>query len=104
MKRPQQQHRPKVQQQPHPPRNQFFPIPRLYKDLLPSLLARNLVQLKAPPHVQNPLPHWYRADRTCEFHRGAPGHDIEQCYSLKDEVQKLIHSKDLSFTDLDPNV
>jgi hypothetical protein len=76
----------------------------LYKDLLPSLLARNLVQLKAPPQVQNPLPHWYRADRTCDFHQGAPGHDIEQCYCLKDEVQKLIQSKDLSFTDLGPNV
>jgi hypothetical protein len=101
---PQHQLRPQAQQQPRPPRNQFPPIPVLYKDLLPSLLARNLVQLKAPPRIQNPLPHWYRADRTCEFHQGAPGHDVEHCICLKEEVQKLIQSKDLSFTDLGPNV
>jgi hypothetical protein len=72
-----------------------------YKDLLPSLLARNLVQLKAPHRMQNPLPPWYRADRTCEFHQGAPEHDIEHCYPLKEEVQKLIQNKELTFTDPD---
>jgi len=71
----------------------------LYGDLLPSLLVRNLVQLRAPPRVPNPLPPWYRADRTCAFHHNAPGHDIEHCFPLKEDVQKLIHSKELTFTD-----
>jgi hypothetical protein len=62
---PQQQQRPPAQQQPRPPRNQFPPIPMLYKDLLPSLLARNLVQTRPQLRMQNPLPAWYRADRTC---------------------------------------
>jgi hypothetical protein len=101
---PQHQQRPQAQQQPRPPRNHFPPIPMLYKDLLPSLLTRNLVQLRPLPRMQNPLPAWYRADHTCEFHQGAPGHDIEHCLALKDEVQKLIQSKELSFTDPDPNV
>ncbi|XP_039688680.1 uncharacterized protein [Medicago truncatula] len=96
---PQQQQQPR---QPRPPRNQFPPIPMMYRDLLPSLLARGLVQIKPRPPVPNPLPHWYRPDLTCEFHQGAPGHDIEHCYPLKDAVQRLIHSKDLSFTDPDP--
>ncbi|XP_039683789.1 uncharacterized protein [Medicago truncatula] len=73
-----------------------------YEALLPSLLARGLVQTLPPPRVQNPLPPWFRADRNCAFHQGAPGHDIEHCYPLKEAVQKLIHNKDLSFTD--PNL
>jgi len=76
----------------------------LYRDLLPFLLARNLVQTRPPPRVLDPLPAWYRADRTYEFHQGAPGHDIEHCYPLKNEVQRLIQSKDLSLTDSDHNV
>ncbi|XP_039683784.1 uncharacterized protein [Medicago truncatula] len=93
---PPQQQQPR---QPRPPRNQFPPIPMLYGDLLPSLLARGLVQVKPRPLVPNPLPHWYRPDLTYEFHQGAPGHDIEHCYPLKDAVQRLIHNKDLSFND-----
>jgi hypothetical protein len=54
--------------------------------------------------MQNPLPAWYRADRTCEFHQGAPGHDVEHCLALKEEVQKLIQSKELTFTNPDPVV
>jgi len=34
----------------------FLLYPMLYGELLPSLLARNLVQLRPPPRVQNPLP------------------------------------------------
>ncbi|XP_024640586.1 uncharacterized protein [Medicago truncatula] len=98
-----QQPRPRAQQQqPRPQRNQFPPIPMTYEALLPSLLARGLVQTLPPPRVQNPLPPWFRADRNCAFHQGAPGHDIEHCYPLKEAVQKLIHNKDLSFTDPNP--
>lgn len=75
-----------------------------YKDLLSSLLARNLVQTRPQPRMQNPLPAWYRADRTCEFHQGAPGHDIEHCRALKEEVQKLINDKELTFANPDPVV
>jgi len=101
---PQPYYPPQAPQQPRPPRNQFPQIPMLYGDLLPSLLARNLVQLRAPPRVPNPIPPWYRADRTCAFHQNASGHDIEHCYPLKEEVLKLIHSKELTFTDPDPVV
>jgi hypothetical protein len=75
-----------------------------YKDLLPSMLERNLVQTRPPPRAPNHIPHWYHPELTCEFHQGAPGHDVEHCYPLKDAVQKLIQSKDLSFTDPDPVV
>jgi len=52
----------------------------------------------------NSLPPWYRPDQNCTFHQGAPGHDTEQCYPLKEEVQKLIENNIWSFEDPDVKV
>ncbi|RHN56353.1 hypothetical protein MtrunA17_Chr5g0428561 [Medicago truncatula] len=54
--------------------------------------------------MPNPLPPWYRPDLNCVFHQGAPGHDTEQCYPLKEEVQKLIENNVWSFDDPDIKV
>jgi hypothetical protein len=70
--------RPSTPQQPfnQPNRTQrtqsFDPIPMKYADLLPALLAKNLVQTKPPPPVPERLPAWYRTDLSCTFHQGAP--------------------------------
>jgi hypothetical protein len=74
-----------------------------YEELLPALIEKNLVQTRAPPSVPAKLPWWYKADRSCAFHQGAPGHDTEHCYVLKSEVQKLIKDNILSFKDQNPN-
>jgi len=42
------------------------------------------------------LPMGYRADLSCAFHQGAPGHDIEQCFAFRTGVQKLIEANTLS--------
>jgi hypothetical protein len=84
--------------------SQFNPIPIKYATLLPILLKKRLVQTRLPPRVPNPLPSWYRVDHTCIFHQGAPGHDTEQCYALRDEVQKLIKDESWSFEDPDIKV
>jgi len=76
---------------------QFDPIPMTYAELLSNLLQENLVKTRAPPRVPNVLPIWYQPDLSCAFHQGAPGHDIEHCLSLKDEVQKLIEADILLF-------
>ena len=75
-----------------------------YGDLLPSFLERNLVQLRAPPAVPITPPWWYKPEARCAFHQGAPGHDIENCFALKMEVQRIINSGILSFQDSNPNV
>ena len=75
-----------------------------YADLLPALLAKNLVQVRTPPRTPDVLPPWFRHDLTCAFHQGAPGHDVENCYVLKNEVQKRVRSNLLSFKDQNPNV
>ncbi|WJX66355.1 ASTRA complex subunit [Trifolium repens] len=102
---PRQQAPPQFAQQNHVQRApQFDLIPMKYAELLPALLEKNLVQTRAPPRIPEILPSWYRSDRSCAFHQGAPGHDVEQCYALKSEVQKLIRTNILSFKDLNPNV
>jgi hypothetical protein len=101
----QQQYQQSYQQQNRAQRTpQFDPIPMKYAELLPALLEKNLVRTRPPPRVPERLPGWYRADLSCAFHQGAPGHDTEHCYALKFEVQKLVQTNVLSFKDLNPNV
>jgi len=75
-----------------------------YLELLPALLQKNFVQTKPPPRMPDVLPPGYRADLTCDFHQGAPGHDIEHCHVVRTEVQNLICAKRLRFTNNDVNI
>jgi len=116
MRPPQQQHQPlrvqlarqKAPQQldtrNHAPKIPVDPIPMRYMDLLPELLRKKLVQTRVPPPVPERLPVGYRADLTCAFHQGAPGHDIGHCFALKKMVQKLIEVGLLFFEDLNPGM
>ncbi|KAI5409895.1 hypothetical protein KIW84_055377 [Lathyrus oleraceus] len=61
----------------------FDPIPMKYAELYPSLVVKNLIQPRNPPQIPEPLPWWFKPDLHCSFHKGAPGHDIENCYPLK---------------------
>jgi len=88
---------PYQQQQPQPQSQQIAPIPVKYANLLPQLLEKNLVQTKAPPPVPARLPAWYRPDLFCDFHQGAPDHDIEHCHAMKNAVQNLIRTNRLTF-------
>ena len=76
-----------------------------YSKLYPSLIQRGLVVPKGykyPPPT--PLPTWYNIHKHCDFHEGAPGHDLDNCYALKMKVQELIKADILSFKDTGPNV
>ncbi|KAI5425579.1 hypothetical protein KIW84_031404 [Lathyrus oleraceus] len=73
-------------------------------ELYPSLVLKNSIQPRNPPQIPEPLPWWYTPELHCAFHQGAPGHDIEKCYLLKYEVQKLMKSGMVSFVDRAPNV
>ncbi|KAI5421776.1 hypothetical protein KIW84_045275 [Lathyrus oleraceus] len=75
-----------------------------YAELYPSLVLKNLLQPRNPPQIPEPLPWWYKPELRCAFHQVAPGHDIENCYPLKYEVQKLVKSGMVSFEDRAPNV
>ncbi|KAI5396192.1 hypothetical protein KIW84_062407 [Lathyrus oleraceus] len=80
------------------------PIPMSYAELYPSLVLKNLLQPRNSLQIPEPLPWWYKPELCCAFHQGAPGHDIENFYPLKYEVQKLVKSGMVSFEDCAPNV
>lgn len=80
----------------------FDPIPMSYTELYPTLIAKNLVQLRQPPAVPKKLPWGYKTDTSCAFHQNAPGHSLEDCFPLKVEVQKLMRAGILTFKDADP--
>ncbi|KAI5443586.1 hypothetical protein KIW84_012288 [Lathyrus oleraceus] len=75
-----------------------------YAELYPSLVLKNLLQPRNPPQIPEPLPWWYKPELHCAFHQGTPRHDIENCYPLKYEVQKLVKNTMVSFEDRAPNV
>ena len=62
------------------------------------------MQTRTPLTVPKEISWWSKADQLCAFHQGAPGHDIENCSALKDEVRRLMQSGILSFEDSNPNV
>ncbi|XP_050908676.1 uncharacterized protein LOC127122378 [Lathyrus oleraceus] len=72
--------------------------------LFPALLAKNHVYTRSPPPVPKDLPYWYKANQFCAHHQEAPGHNIENYFGLKSNVQRLIKSGILSFKDINPNV
>ncbi|KAI5441032.1 hypothetical protein KIW84_010477 [Lathyrus oleraceus] len=74
-----------------------------YAKLYPSLVLKNLIQPRNPPRISEP-PWWFKPDLHCAFHKGSPGHDIENCYLLKYEVKKIMKSGMVSFEDRAPNV
>lgn len=72
--------------------------------LFPTLIQKNLVQTRTPPAILKELPWWYKPDHHCAFHQGAPGHDIDNYFTLKAKVRRLVQNGILSFEDFGPNV
>ncbi|KAL5167308.1 hypothetical protein HKD37_18G052050 [Glycine soja] len=89
--------------QPYPPQQyppQQYPPQQYHQPQYPQKQQNR----PTPPRTPDVLPPWFRHDLTCAFHQGAPGHDVENCYVLKNEVQKLVRANLLSFKDQNPNV
>ena len=75
-----------------------------YGDLLPSLIANQLVVVTPVKIYQSPFPKWYNPSATCAYHGGTPGHSVEQCMALKHKVQSLIKARWLTFQEDRPNI
>ena len=59
-----------------------FPIEDIFEFIKEDKLLRWPEKLRAPPHKRNKAT-W------CRFHQDH-GHETEQCYALKDEIERLI--------------
>jgi hypothetical protein len=75
-----------------------------YSFLLKKLLDLGLVQLRTlAPLRPDQRPPSYNENAKCEFHSGAPGHNVEDCKAFKHVVQDLVDSKAINFAP-SPNV
>ncbi|KAK2416675.1 hypothetical protein QL285_039056 [Trifolium repens] len=78
-------------------------IPMPYGQILPHLLQKGLVQLKALDPVSPPYPPGFNENARCDYHNGSPGHNIENCRGFKYKVPELIDQKLLTFKEGEPN-
>ena len=73
------------------------PIPVTYTELLPELLARQLVAFSCVLPLKPPFPKSYNPNVHYDYHSRIPGHSTEDCISLKKKVQTLIEIGRINF-------
>nr|QHR88563.1 hypothetical protein Q903MT_gene2577 [Picea sitchensis] len=74
--------------------------------LLPQLIAGNLLTPIPPRPLTDPLPKNHNPNARCEYHTGMIGHWTDRCSNLKHRVQDLIAKELLKFevSEDNPNV
>ncbi|XP_050901997.1 uncharacterized protein LOC127109180 [Lathyrus oleraceus] len=95
---------PPRQFKPRPPRRQLDPLPVPYSQIFPYLQKEGLLTLRELKLAVFPYPPGYDANAHCEFHIGAPGHTLENCFTFQNQVHDLIEEKVVSFTPRRQNV
>ncbi|PKI78506.1 hypothetical protein CRG98_001146 [Punica granatum] len=74
---------------------QFTPLLVPLSHIYRQLLASNKIRPEALNLNFNPANHGQSL--SCEFHQGAPGHTLNNCWRLREKIQKMIDNKELSF-------
>ncbi|XP_039166839.1 uncharacterized protein LOC120292628 [Eucalyptus grandis] len=86
-----------------PFRKEFSPLPRPLSKLLPMLLEKRMVAKEVPR--DNPTRFaGFDVTKTCEYHMGEMGHDVDSCNVLRYKVQQLLDKNILTFKEAQPNV
>jgi hypothetical protein len=65
------------------------------------VVSGHLNPIPARP-LPNQLPPTHRPDTKCAYHSGQIGHDIENCWTLRNRVQDLIDSQTISLEEARP--
>ncbi|KAL3722177.1 hypothetical protein ACJRO7_034530 [Eucalyptus globulus] len=86
-----------------PFRKGFSPLPRPLSKLLPMLLEKRMVA-KEVPRDNPPRFAGFDITKTCEYHMGERGHDVDNCHMLRYKVEQLLDKKILTFREAQPNV
>ena len=65
---------------------------------LQHMLKMKLITLRDPhPNPENSSPN-YNPNAICVYHSDSPGHDMNDCWALKNNIQDLINEGVLEFT------
>ena len=79
-------------------KNKFTPLGESY-----SIFFQNLRKIGAieciPPHRLNQNAPGFQDNERCEYHSGAPGHNTDNCRTLKGAIEKLIKQGTVVVTD-----
>ena len=64
---------------------------------LQHLLKMNLVMLREPHPAPDTSSPNFNPNARCAFHSNCPGHDTNNCWALKHQIQDLIDAKEVEF-------
>ncbi|XP_039166819.1 uncharacterized protein LOC104443135 [Eucalyptus grandis] len=81
----------------------FFSTRVHLSKLLPMLLEKEDGR-KGSTKGQSPRFAGFDMNKTCEYHMGERGHDVDDCNVLRYKVQQLLDKKILTFKEAQPNV
>ena len=79
------------------PKRVFDIVPMTYGQLFSQLLKLSLVEPKPLKHVIPPCSMDSNPNVQCDYHAGALGHSIEDCWAFKENVQDLLDAKAINF-------
>ncbi|KAK4707293.1 hypothetical protein R3W88_033140 [Solanum pinnatisectum] len=83
-------------------KRKFTPLGESYSNLFQKLRRIRVID-SIPPHRLNPTTLGFKANERCEYHSGAPGHNSDNCWTLKGVIEKLIDNGVVVVTD-DQNI
>ncbi|PKI51058.1 hypothetical protein CRG98_028546 [Punica granatum] len=77
------------------------PRPRRQYPALPVPLSHIYRQIRDKVGTMAPSPNFdptiQDQSKQCEYHRGAPGHTLDNCWKLKEKIQEMMDAKELVF-------
>ncbi|KAI5423544.1 hypothetical protein KIW84_046477 [Lathyrus oleraceus] len=79
------------------PRRQFTRINMTLAQALQGMLKANLITLRDPPTKPNTTSSRYNPNARCTYHSDSPGHDTNDCWSLKNKVLDMIEAGEIEF-------
>ncbi|KAI5390588.1 hypothetical protein KIW84_075770 [Lathyrus oleraceus] len=79
------------------PRRQFTKINMTLAQALQGMLKANLITLRDPPANLNTTSPRYNPNARCAYHSDSPGHDTNDCWSLKNKIQDMIEAGEIEF-------
>ncbi|XP_055800430.1 uncharacterized protein LOC129869872 [Solanum dulcamara] len=81
----------------------YTPIAEPYAQLFERLRIAGVLQ-PVEGKLPDPIPYNFDGNKRCAYHSGIQGHDTEDCYGLKNQVETLIRRGIIKCTPTPPNV
>ncbi|XP_060212073.1 uncharacterized protein LOC132639649 [Lycium barbarum] len=105
---PVHENRPSYAPRPHPTpevgnTRTYTPIAEPLAQLFERLRTARLLQ-PIEGRIPDPIPRNFEGNKRCAYHSGIQGHDTEECFGLKNQVEALIKSGAIQCTSAPPNV